>query len=163
MRYFWSKAFFNTVDWWGICSMHWAPSSAPQLKKKMAYCPKARSLGLVWVNEFNIEKKFKELNLLVLILNWTYVVFDCLACNLLQISPLKLFLKMCPQNARNAISGSQILKPSLANRTRLTPSAIVYHLRGGQGENGPFGNFAPPWRILKKCTVLKDFSIQLSV
>ena len=51
---------------------------------------------------------------------------------------------MCPQNARNAISGTQILKPSLANRTRLTPSAIVYHLRGGQGENGPFGNFAPP-------------------
>jgi hypothetical protein len=42
-------------------------------------------------------------------------VFECLACNLLQISPLKLcfeklsFFKMCSQNAGNAISKTQIL------------------------------------------------------
>ena len=38
-----------------------------------------------------------------------YVVFECLACNLLHISPLKLFLEaeifliMCSQNVGNAI------------------------------------------------------------
>jgi hypothetical protein len=46
---------------------------------------------------------------------------------------------MCPQNARNVISGTQILKPSLANSslygTRLTPSAIVYYPAwGGEGK-----------------------------
>ena len=75
-------------------------------------------------------------------------MFECLACNLLQISPLKLFLKMCPQNARNAISGTQILEPSQANSslygTRLTPSAIVYYPGGGQGENGPLAILPHP-------------------
>jgi hypothetical protein len=47
-------------------------------------------------------------------------VFECLACNLLQISPLKLcfeklsFFKMCSQNAGNAISKTQILKSPLS-------------------------------------------------
>jgi hypothetical protein len=49
----------------------------------------------------------------------TYVVFECLACNLLQISPLILklclrsqdFFKMCSQNAGNA-SVTPILKIS---------------------------------------------------
>jgi hypothetical protein len=56
---------------------------------------------------------------------------------------------MCPQNARNAISGTQIsLEPSLANSS-LRYSAHTFGDRilypgGGQGENGPFGNFAPP-------------------
>jgi hypothetical protein len=75
-----------------------------------------------------------------------YVVFECLACNLLQISPLKLCFeklrfsfKMCSQNAGNAISETQILKiyrggmppdPLKLTRacgTRLTPSAIAYY------------------------------------
>ena len=46
---------------------------------------------------------------------------------------------MCPQNAQNAISGTQILKPSLAN------SSLYGILHGGwQGENGPFGNLLHP-------------------
>ena len=41
-------------------------------------------------------------------------MFECLACNLFQISPLKLcfeklrFFLMCSQNAGNAISETQI-------------------------------------------------------
>jgi hypothetical protein len=35
------KAFFNTMDWAPIAS------SASPLKKKIAYCPKARALGPV--------------------------------------------------------------------------------------------------------------------
>ena len=38
-----SKAFFNTMGH----LPHWVPSSAPPLKKKMAYCPKVRALGPV--------------------------------------------------------------------------------------------------------------------
>ena len=39
------KAFFNTMDWWGICPTDWAPSSAPPLEKKNdPYCPKAGAL-----------------------------------------------------------------------------------------------------------------------
>jgi hypothetical protein len=76
-------------------------------------------------------------------------VFECLACNLLQISPLKLklcfeklrFKTMYSQNAGNAISETQILKiswgsmppePPTVTRacgTRLTASAITYYLR----------------------------------
>ena len=43
-----NKAFFNTMNWWAFAQcMHWAPSSAPPLKKKMACCPKVRALGPV--------------------------------------------------------------------------------------------------------------------
>jgi hypothetical protein len=44
------KAFFNTMDYMVGHLPHWAPSSAPPLKKKMAYCPKARALGPVLSN-----------------------------------------------------------------------------------------------------------------
>jgi hypothetical protein len=38
----------------------WDPFSAPPLKKKKAYCPKARALKPVLSKyKFNIEKKFK--------------------------------------------------------------------------------------------------------
>jgi hypothetical protein len=78
---------------------HWAPSSAPPLKKINGLLPQSqgpRTCSLV--NEFNIEK---QLTL-------------CLACNLLQISPLKLCFEKLSlnvfQNAGNAISETQILK-----------------------------------------------------
>jgi hypothetical protein len=152
MCYFWSKAFFNTVDWWGICPT--GPLPLPHNWKKMAYCPKARSLGLVWVNEFNIEKKFKKLNLLVSILNWTYVVFECLACNLLQISSLKLFLKMCPQNARNAISGTQILNPSLAN------SSLRYSIHTFGDRILSWGRARREWALWQFCPTLTEESLK---
>ena len=56
---------------------------------------------------------------------------------------------MCPQNARNAISGTQVLKPSLAKLEPIRYSAHTFGDRGyphggGQGENGPFGNLSHP-------------------
>jgi hypothetical protein len=68
------KAFFNTMGLWGICPN--GPLPLPHhWRKKMAYCPKVRTCTFSkWV------------------LHWkeAYVVFECLACNLLQTSPLKL-------------------------------------------------------------------------
>jgi hypothetical protein len=81
-------------------------------------------------------------------------MFECLACNLLQTSPLKLcyeklrFFYMCSQNAGNAISETQILKISCGgtcpqlqspqlNRAcgiLLTPSAIAYYAGVGRGK-----------------------------
>jgi hypothetical protein len=72
----------------------------------------------------------------------SYVVFECLACNLLQISPLKLcveklrFFLMRSQNAGNAISESQILKMSWGHAHHwpgppcyLVPAVLGSHLR----------------------------------
>jgi hypothetical protein len=64
-----------------------------------------------------------------LTLEKVYVVLECLACNLLQISPLKLcpeklrFIYMCFQNAGNAISETQILKISWGG---MLPDPLAY-------------------------------------
>jgi hypothetical protein len=56
--------------------------------------------------------------------------FECLARNLLQISPLKfyfekliseIFFSMCSQNAGNAISETQILKISWGRMPQVQP------------------------------------------
>jgi hypothetical protein len=39
------KAFFNTMDWWGISPL--GPFLCTPVKKKMAYFPKAKALGPV--------------------------------------------------------------------------------------------------------------------
>jgi hypothetical protein len=51
------KAFFNTMEWWGICPT--GPLPLPHhLRKKMAYCPKARALGLcIGLIEFVLKTK----------------------------------------------------------------------------------------------------------
>jgi hypothetical protein len=78
------------IPWTGGAFAPLGPFLCPTTEEeKMAYCPKARALGPVLRNEFNIEK-----------------TFECLACNLLQISSLKLcfkklrFLKKCVLRCR---------------------------------------------------------------
>jgi hypothetical protein len=89
-------------------------------------------------------------------------VYECLACNLLQISPLELCFeklrfkkKMCFQNAGNAISETHILEISWEGipQTTLANWCLRYSahtfgdriLSWGEGkENGPFGSFSPP-------------------
>jgi hypothetical protein len=73
-----------------MCPTGPAPSSAPPLKKNNGLLPPKPPgpYDLYRVNEFNIEKKFKKQILLVSILK--LMLFECLACNLLPISPLKL-------------------------------------------------------------------------
>jgi hypothetical protein len=102
-------------------------------------------------------------------------MFEWLACNLLQISPLKLcfeklrFFQMCSQNAGNAISETQILKISWVvgggdmppSFNPLTNSCLRYSAHtfgdripcwGRARKMGPLAVLPHHWRILKKCT-----------
>jgi hypothetical protein len=67
----------------------------------------------------------------------------------------EIFFKMCSQNAGNTISETQIKKNFLGEAYPLANTCLRYsaHTFGdwifgypgeGQGENGPFGSFAPP-------------------
>jgi hypothetical protein len=127
-------------------------------------------------DDFEIKSKIYSLNLRLL-LNYILNSQDVLSFrNFVSYSILKLiscvwmfrmfvlrswdFLKMCYQNAVNAISETQILNISwgacphtpLANscrRTRLTFSAITYILSREEGkENGSFVSFSPPLKKL---------------
>ena len=88
----------------------------------------------------------------------TYVVFECLVCNLLEISPL--ILKLCLRSqdfflnvfseCRKCFRDSNIknFPDPLANlwlrySAHTLGDRILSMQRGWQGENGPFGSFAP--------------------
>jgi hypothetical protein len=151
-----NKAFFNTMDWWGIClngplplPHHWG--------KNIAYFPKASALGPVLSN---IEKKFKNKICWRAYLNLCCVwMFSMQFITNFTIKTLfweaEIFFKMCTQNAGNSISETQILKISWggAPRPPIVNSCLRYSaytsrdriLSLGEGkESGPFGSFAPP-------------------
>jgi hypothetical protein len=168
------KAFFNTMDWWGICPT--GPLPLPHhWRNKMAYCPKARALRPVsskWVR-LTLKRSLKDK-----ICWWLYLNLCCVWMFSMQfitnftIKTLfweaEIFL-MCSQNAGNAISETQILKISwgACPQTPLTNSCLRLlgsHLRSlhtilGEGKEkmGPLAVLPHHWRILSVCTCGKPF------
>jgi hypothetical protein len=92
------KARHFLIPWTGGAFAPLGPFLCPTTEEKNGLLPQSRGprTCMYWVNEFNIKKKFKKQNLLASILK-----LECLACNLLQISQLKLcfekrrFCKKC--------------------------------------------------------------------
>ena len=134
------KAFL--IPWSGGAFLPLGPFFCPTTEeKKWPIAPKPGPQDLYWVNEFNIDKKFKKQKKLRFFLN---VFSECRKCYFrAQISK---------------ISWGGDIPPAL---TPLANSCLWYSVHtfgyrilcwGRARKMGPFAVFPYHWRILKKCT-----------
>jgi hypothetical protein len=117
-----SKAFFNTMDWWGIFPTR--PLPLPHHWRKLPYL----NLCCVWmfsmqfITNFSIKTLFWE---------------------------ARDFFKMCSQNAGNAISGPKLKifpgghAPSFNPPNQLVPAVLCSHIR--RCKFFPLDNRTPHW------------------